>query len=317
MRKSGTHFPRFSARRFWSSVCLATILCCNYGYTIGQGEVAEPKSQEVNSQIERVLVVSGTTRHIDSVPRWIEQIVEEQQNAYPRIPSAYFELIKHSLLDAFRPRDIHLSVVGEMKSSYAADRYSVYLDVYNSELVARLTDLQVKADAPEQESKQHAFVEELKAKPPTTIRVGLLTRLDAATEDSQSGAQAEIVFARALLKGLTLKSAGENRLTDAQVESILGQLKSGAMAAATESQRESYLYAFRDVSDGDLEKYVLLLEQDAVKWGNQQINEALLQALQQASERFIAKLQSGNSGEAVRLPNLSRPAFSRKANLTA
>lgn len=163
-------------------------------------------------------------------------------------------------------------------------------------LVRRMVSLEVEATRPEHRGKLGEYAQRLDPESaPVRRRLQLLGRLDEATRTSEHLADLNIGFANSFYVSLAALSPPGKRPSEDELGRTMRQTEAKLKEDFEGAGVVLFLYAFRSVTDAEIERYVKMCEAEegrrfsALRWG------ALAEAYARAGERFGAELSKAVS----------------------
>jgi hypothetical protein len=159
------------------------------------------------------------------------------------------------------------------------------LEWYDSALGRRITGMELAALASSAEPDTS-----LDAERPSPRRVLLLQRLDAGGAASETTVDTTMAIVRSLTRAFQPVLPAAARLSSSQLEAELTQTRNRALEQIRRACLLAMLSAYRELSDGELERYVQFVESEAGQWHMSVMNSALLAAIDGAAEATAAEL---------------------------
>jgi len=178
----------------------------------------------------------------------------------------------------FSPLAMEAQVVGALKANYDEVKLRGFTAAYRNPLVKRMQALDRLAGQPQQEAAKKQFLSRIKQSPTFQARVKLLERLDDATILSDT--IADILFD---LAGAMAALNGE----ESNEGPAWSDLRESMKREARNEVIQSGLFAYREISDADIESFVKLHEQPEVRWFFGQMNRALAAAFKEGFNGFL------------------------------
>jgi hypothetical protein len=135
-----------------------------------------------------------------------------------------------------------------------------------SPLTGHMEDLLGHAADPEAREEIVAFADGLRKSPPTQARLILVHRLYEATSSCDMEVEATLATVRALAEALNPILPAASQFSESDLNQALKTVKAAYQPVMKNAKFVQYLFAFRSVSDEELEQYVAGWESDAGRW---------------------------------------------------
>ena len=217
------------------------------------------KAQHQNERIQSLYVKSGIDKQVRQMPLLIQTgVIEalEQDDRIKDMPRRTKSAISGSVQQSFSPERFKKTIIKEVKASMTVKDLDNVLKWLDSPLGKKLTRLEEAASNPEAFSEVKKFAARLKQTPPAANRLDILRRLDAAVKATETNVEiamnTQLAVAFAVVKSLPQEQQGS-------LEDIAAQLEKNRprIEAAMKSQTLIFaLYAYQDLTDGELEAYI-------------------------------------------------------------
>jgi hypothetical protein len=159
------------------------------------------------------------------------------------------------------------------------------LEWYDSPLGRRITGLELAALVSNGEPDA-----DLDAKGTSLWRVALLERLDAGGAASETTVDITMAIVRSLTRAFQPVLPAVARLSSSQLEAEFTQIRTRALEQIRRACMVTMLFAYRELSDGELDQYVQFVESEAGQWHMSAMNSTLLTAIDAAAEATAAQL---------------------------
>lgn len=221
-----------------------------------------------------LLRLSGMERQIDGMPAQIlAGMATQSAGMAPEIRAALQRLVPQEYAPPTLKRDVLARIRGAMQAAHA----QAAMRWLESPTGRRITRLEEAMSAPAAMAKLQAYATGLQQQPPSEARLALVDRLDAVSGATEL--TLDLTLATMLAVAIALDAASASpHATQVLRQRVDGQ-RAQLRPAMREATRLSFLYAYRELPDGDLERYIAFLETDAGAWYNRTLGGALVGAL--------------------------------------
>lgn len=221
-----------------------------------------------------LLRLSGMEQLIDGMPAQIlAGMSPESSGMTPELRELLQRLVPQEYAPPALKHEVLARIRGEMQPAHAQGA----LRWLESPAGRRITQLEEAMAAPDAMVQMHGYARSLEQEPPAAARLALVERLDAV-----SGAT-DLTLDLALATTLAVAIAMDAANPVPHDPQLLRQAIHGQRAQLEPTMREatrlSFLFTYRDLPDGELERYIAFLETDAGVWYNRTLGGALVGAL--------------------------------------
>lgn len=129
------------------------------------------------------------------------------------------------------------------------------------------------------------FAAQIKQTPPSDARQALIERLDSANRTSEFSVNLQLAFFRSVFSAINPVMDIDMKIEDDELQTMQDEVRKSIAADIKHHVHNSYFYAFRDLSDKELETYVIMSESDINRQSNQKLTTAIINAIDNASQR--------------------------------
>ena len=137
---------------------------------------------------------------------------------------------------------------------------------FTSPLARRLNDLEDATETPAGEKALATFARNLNANPPDKERVGLIIRVARSYETGAMAIEMALATTGALMRLANRVQPPAMQTKEEDVQLRLKKTRGEITDMMAQQIVITYLYAFRDVSAGDLEQAIRFYESEDGKW---------------------------------------------------
>jgi hypothetical protein len=242
---------------------------------------AAPAAPDPARQATDLLELSGLEAQLESLPPQVLQGIQSSPlQLGPDLGGKLVALVQ----EEYAPERVRRDIVARLATEMDADRATRAIEWFRSPAGTRLRRAEEAASTAEAMAGMQAFARRLALSGPTPERLALVTRIDTASRSTDL--VLDTIFSTALAVALTLGAAQESAAT---AEEIMGEFEAPRAQMRPEIQetvRISYLYAYRDLTDAELDAYATFLESDPGRWYSRAVSRAFLGALTGSAKRL-------------------------------
>ncbi len=241
---------------------------------------AHAANQDQN--IDKMLAQSGFDKLMQHVPDFAQSILKQSAGSLePEVNSK----LSLAFSRAFKTDVIRRDVSSSLRSHYDTKLSAAYLTFTEAELTRKMSALESSTNAPEHQQSMLDFIQTLKTTPAPAKRLQLIERLDKANRASDFSIDLQTAFFRAVFTAIDPVLEADMKLGAGEMEKMVDEVRNSLTDSTRQRTQHTYLYAFRDLSDRELEEYVVLSEGDGNRWGVQALGNAMIYAINRAAER--------------------------------
>ena len=234
---------------------------------------------------KKLLEMSGLEEFSRILPgSFLSGLDEAESQIDPEI----FPRLRLAFEQAFTTEELYAEMKAAMSErAEGADprRLSAVLNWLDSPLSRKMVALSMDASRPDAMAKITEFGATLDEHPPPAPRWEMIQRLDEASQESRSGLDVQQVFMRALLEGSNALQPEDQRFPQERIESILEQAAVQMEQVLLQQVRVAMFYAYREVSDEELQAYTEFWGTEDGKWLIESNRVAVLRAVESASRQ--------------------------------
>ena len=242
-----------------------------------------------NSVIEQIMDESGWDEMIEQLPAMVAMGFDQQQP--PPIKRDEYEKLREILLQAFEPERIRKTIVGHLNERYESKRFSKFLTLIRTPLAQKMIALEIEANTPQaqQEMIQMGNILMGQASPD---RLELARRLDEATSATETALDMQMMMSEAIMTNMNKILPQAQRMTEAQLEQMLEQIRLQSVFPARQYTQLSIVYMYRSVSDEELGQYIQLHESETARWGTALIRDAWMKVSEDISVDLAERMKN-------------------------
>ncbi len=257
---------------------------------MGAADASSPSVGADPARIEAFLEASGVTEGLGVVLAALRQHPEQQLSAdqlaslSPDTREKFLAMFSDAVQQAFRLEVALPGAVASVQSDFDAKRFDAVQQQLATPLLQRVTRAEresLKSLAADP-SNFSAFLTRLQRQPPTAQRLALIGREVEAMEAADPTRQRP-----AIVDSL---DALPGALEQAQQLTVTAPSTGSFAYLSQVSPTLSSLYTYRDLSDAEMERYLQFLESDAGRWYARAGHQAIIAAIQRASQELQTHL---------------------------
>lgn len=253
-----------------------------FGLLLTLSSALTAHADDNDAQVKRIVDRSGLEKLIKHVPQLAQGVLKQSSGALePKVNSA----LSDAFNQAFQPETVQRNFMAVVRSHYDAKQADDYLKLVESPLARKMAQLERALNDPEQQNNLRHFAEQLQSKPIADNRQALIKRLDKANHTSQLRIDMEAAFFKAVFTAIEPVMEADMRLGEGEMQQMETEVRQSLQSPVELGTQAYYLYAFRDLSDSELQSYVELCESSAHRWAIQLLGNAMVSALNQGAQR--------------------------------
>lgn len=241
-------------------------------------------SPEITGKVDRLIDVSGighATRQI--LPGILSGIDEPQQG----VPASVRAALRDAAAQSFQPDPMIEKIRARLASALTARQLDDTLGWLDTPLGSRITALENEASEPAALDRMQAYARELRQRPASKRRTALVGELNAATGAGELTAAMTEAGVLASALGVNAAQPAQQRLP---ADVLRQQVKANLPRLRQQSDQMvtlSLLYAYRALSDQELEAYLKFLKSPSGVAYSKGAVAAFREAMLEAIGRFM------------------------------
>lgn len=233
--------------------------------------------------VEEVFTLSGMDTQIELIP---DQVKYGFSQSSDQLPKELYEEILGIIDGAYNSSEIRKQVLADLIASYDKKKMTIVRDHLKTPLVKKLTELELSASDISQFDAMVQFIDSLEDNEPSNERMEIINRLDVAIDASEITTKMALLSQRVVMRAINSVMPKEQQLSDEQ----LGQFENDFWVSSRDPIKENVLmtllFAYRDVSDEDLNTYLKILESEDGQWFYQTLNSAFMASMEGTTKNF-------------------------------
>lgn len=253
------------------------------GFSVANEKYAE---LERNSLLNKVLELSNIKKRVEGIAA---HVADEYAQHRENIPSEVYEAGNRIIADSYSAENLYSSVADYFSANFKRDYFLQVKDFLTSPLNEKVVNLEANAVTSKGVEEMKEYGNSLGQTPPSAERTTLIKKLDEVTGATNMQIETTIALYKGLNTAINPVVARSNRLTPGELDMVSVQMRKELKSILKNVISVSLLYTYRSLSDEELKGYVDFWSSDSGKWFDSVSNEALISAMNKASERAMAK----------------------------
>jgi len=238
--------------------------------------------------VNQILEETGFDKLIEYIPTFAQSILKQSSGALePEMNSA----LSAAFTQAFASEAVKRDVMQTINAYYKADAAQGFLKHLRSPIAKKMGALEAKTRDPAERPAIVDFIKAIQENPLPAKRTALIQRLDTATRTSDFSVDMQAALFKAIFTAIDPVMAEDMRISEDELTKMVNEVRGSLEQNIKRSTQVAYLYAFRDISDEELTRYIEMGESDDYRWGIQLLGNAMILALNQASDRAANQMR--------------------------
>jgi len=254
-------------------VSTGAIAAMSNSFLLEDSNLSAVESKDKTRIINQLIDDSGMKEMIEQLPAMVA--VSFDQQPPPPINRDKFDKFREHFIQVFDPVKIRRTVTNNFSAQYEAKRFSELLALVNSPLAKKMTALEVEASTPQaqQEMMQMGDVIMGEASP---SRLELVQKLDEVMSATESGLDMQMMMTESMMINMNKIVPSTQRMTEEQLGQMLNQIRMQSLFPARQYMQLSFVYAYRTISDSELNEYIQLYQSEIGRWSVSLMREVWL-----------------------------------------
>jgi hypothetical protein len=170
------------------------------------------------------------------------------------------------------------------------DRMAAALATMRSPLARRITELELSGSSPDAQPELRGFAARLQNAPPAATRLAAVRRLDGVSGATSLSLESLGALLHGLVTGMAPSMPAARRPSPGDVDALVAQTLKQTEPALRAATEVSLLFAYRSLSDAELEEYVAQSESEPMQWFFAALRGAFVDTIRRGSAEFGRKL---------------------------
>ena len=224
---------------------------------------SDPAPSDPNAAIREIYYLSDLPGQVQPMAGYVEIALNQQRKEFT---PEQLKIASWTVREVLSAERLEKKVLDELEEQTEREPLDAALEWLRTPLVKKIMQTRIAASGPAGTAEMKFFIEKLRTNPPSEKRVKLVERYD------QAGRVSILAIETMLLSGYAvavmydaLKPAEEREGPAALRESMKSQ-RALLIPVFKETAALTSLFVFRDISDEELESFVLASEGEVGKW---------------------------------------------------
>jgi len=205
--------------------------------------------------VERIVVCSNLDKKIDRLSARIVGSIEHDRNS---MPDEVFNKYKEIIVSFFDPLKLKGNVRSIMTERYDDRICKGVVDFLKKPQIELMNQKEESSKSAEAMNGMQDFFAGLQAMPPSESRKRLIEQTDRVTRSSSIVINTQTELFQAITWGMRGLSVDDQKISESQLKQMALDMKAQLGAHIEQQVWMGMLYAYKDASDSDLEKYISL-----------------------------------------------------------
>lgn len=244
----------------------------------------------VDVVIEELIMLSSLD---DKIGRFSAGVVENIENDRSSMPVAIFNKYKEIVISIFDSSVLKKNVRSVILEHYDEKKMGQMIGFLKYPQVVLMSQSEESSKSPEAAQEMRNFVAGFQVSPPTEQRKRLIEKIDRVKRSSSFVVDMQAELFKAITWGMRGLSPEDKKITEDQLKGVVLDMKAQFGAHMEQQVWMGMLFAYKDVADSELEKYISLHETIE----GRQTTEFIQSAYFGVHEQVAAQLQHALSAE--------------------
>lgn len=235
---------------------LAGLLCCTAAH-----------AGKLDAAVQELMIKSGIEKQTSSFPDHIRagmQQARRQGQGQPDMTDTEYAALEDAAAKAYNAGAIRAAVAREFATGLTAADINAALAWLDSPVGARITRLEEAASTTAAYTAMQAWARGLREGDIAPARLERVRRLDRAIRATEFGVNVAVNTQLAIVAAfMATRPAAEQAQAFEAMKAQLDQSRDQLFQATQQETLASLLYAYRDLADADLERYIAFSESPA------------------------------------------------------
>jgi hypothetical protein len=248
----------------WGAVAAAALMCMAQGPAAGQSSLGPRAGKD--ALVLELYEKSGLRKQLEQLPLTAQAAFElsimrdDQMGKLPKnVPSVMRTLAR----EAFAVEGLKETFLKEMKEKLTAGDMEEVLTWYNSPLGEKCTAMEEAASTPTALIKMRQYAAYMQQSPPAADRLTVIARLDSAVKATESSVEMAINSQTAITLAFMSTLPQDHRKPFDEVVREMDRTRSQVAATVRSETQLALLYTYKDLTDGEIGRYVGFAESPA------------------------------------------------------
>jgi hypothetical protein len=255
--------------RDFAALLLATALVWSQG-------CSEPTPADPNAGMRDIYSLSDLSGRIRSILDYANEALAKQRAQFTE---EQLEIAKQVIREQFASERLGRRVLEFLEKRAEREYLDETLEWLETPLGEKIMRVKIASYSPADPAEMASFIEETRADPPSQKRLDLIERYDAAAHLSRMTSETVLLSAYGVaVMADSLKPEAERRGPKALQTSMISK-RALLKPIFKETSAVASLFTFRDLSDEELETFVIFSESEAGRWYHETTSSVFLGTL--------------------------------------
>jgi len=249
-------------------------------------------AQTTQASIDEILQATGINKLITASPKLA--LAALKQSAFAIEDPQVSSRLNGAYSSAFTEEKIRQSITSQLQQTMPQLLADNYLWLLADPVWQKLSKMERASSNPQNAQDMIAFAEANKLQPAPADRIALIERLDQANRTSEFSVNLKLAFFRSVFSAINPVMDADMKIDDEELIKMQEEVRKSITDDINKHVQLSYLYAFRNVDNAELESYIELNESDTNRDSNQQLTKAIINAIDQSAYAAARAMEKSN-----------------------
>jgi hypothetical protein len=233
--------------------------------------------------LDKLMSFSGLNKQVAQFPGMVRVGVEQARQQGSPIPDAEFVEVQRLIEGAFQPSEILSAIGKEIKSGISESEAKDLLDWYESGLGRRITKAEENASTP---AAYQEMTKEAQSLLSDEKRVKFAKKIDSLVNATDMTMQLQEKIGVAVFTAISTVMNPDQQVNIGPFEAQLSAQEQQVRANIEQLVIVSFVYCYKDIDIGSIEKYIKFLERSSTR----KFNDSVIKGMNHALNRSIDKM---------------------------
>jgi hypothetical protein len=237
--------------------------------------------------LDKLMSFSGLNKQVAQFPGMVRVGVEQARQQGSPIPDAEFVEVQRLIEGAFQPSEILSAIGKEIKSGISESEAKDLLDWYESGLGRRITKAEENASTP---AAYQEMTKEAQSLLSDEKRVKFAKKIDSLVNATDMTMQLQEKIGVAVFTAISTVMNPDQQVNIGLFEAQLSAQEQQVRANIEQLVIVSFVYCYKDIDIGSIEKYIKFLERSSTRKFNDSVIKGMNHALNQSIDKMAKSL---------------------------
>jgi hypothetical protein len=237
--------------------------------------------------LDKLMSFSGLNKQVAQFPGMVRVGVEQARQQGSPIPDAEFVEMQRLIEGAFQPSEILSAIGKEIKSGISESEAKDLLDWYESGLGRRITKAEENASTP---AAYQEMTKEAQSLLSDEKRVKFAKKIDSLVNATDMTMQLQEKIGVAVFTAISTVMNPDQQVNIGLFEAQLSAQEQQVRANIEQLVIVSFVYCYKDIDIGSIEKYIKFLERSSTRKFNDSVIKGMNHALNQSIDKMAKSL---------------------------